>query len=495
MKKAAAKREGSGEGGLATVAGRLLFGLSTLILVGAVVGWNALGKPWGPGTSAALAYTLFALHMVLVVRRVSSMDPLVWTPFALLLFYFGEPVVIEWMNAPSLLRYDPWKVGNAAYVDRGFAGSVLAFVSFLWGIHLAGVRPLADDPRREPERDRGLATASVLFMLGALAMVLVGIAIVGPGTVFGYYSDWWDAKMLGADQRWIDMGLVFANAGVFALLACDEPNARWRRWFAYLSMPLLMIIAIQKGDRTGLIALGVGAGWCYTQRIARLRWAPVLAAAFAALIAMPVIGEWRAQRSLEESKRAGVYELLGDSFYNMGSSVNALVMTLELVPSQQGYAWGSSFRAAVLQAVPNLAPTKGKEWATSGKLEDAPSTWLTWIVNPWWAATGGGYGFSMPAEWYFNFGMPGLVLGMALVGWGMTRARNGARRSSLALVWSATLFAATTIWVRNIVGYALKVAVWPIIGLWLIHRLLMLLRGRAARRPPQVAAASHPLTP
>ena len=79
---------------------------------------------------------------------------------------------------------------------------------------------------------------------------------------------------------------------------------------------------------------------------------------------------------------------------------------------------------------------------------------------------------------------------VAFTGFGMARVRNNARNSSLALVWSATLFAGVTIWVRNIVGYALKVAVWPIIGLWLIQRLVVMIRGRAMRRPAQLASAS-----
>jgi hypothetical protein len=472
-----------------------MFGLGTLFLTGAVLFWNDLGKPWGPGFSAALAYSAFGLHLVLLFRRLSPMDPLVWTPFALLLFYFGEAVVIEWLGFTAVYGYDPWQAGNESYLDRGFAASVLAVVAFLWGMHLAGVRTLADDPRKRPMPDRSLGAAALLFTIGSLGMVALGIAIVGPSAVFGLYSDWWDSKLLGADQRWIDIGLVFANAGVFALLASDEPGARWRRWFAYSLMPLLMVLAIQKGDRTGLIALGVGAGWCYTQRIARVRWAPVAALAFVALIVMPVIAEWRTQRSLEQTKRAGVYELLGSSLYNMGTSVNALVYTLELIPAQKGYAWGATFQHAFLQAIPNFSLQKGKEWAQSD-IEDTPSTWITWVINPLWAATGGGYGYSMAAEWYYNFGLAGLSLGSALTGFVMARVRNKARNSSLALVWSASLFAGVSIWSRNIVGHPLKVAVWPIIGIWVVHRLLLLLRGRARRRSGELAApAPEPSRP
>jgi hypothetical protein len=167
---------------------------------------------------------------------------------------------------------------------------------------------------------------------------------------------------------------------------------------------------------------------------------------------------------------------------------------MEVVPAQKSYAWGGTLWGAALQAVPNFGFTKGKEWARLD-IEDTPSTWITWILNPIWASTGGGYGYSMAAEWYYNFGLAGVVLGMALTGWVTTRLRNNARTSSLALLASATVLAGVAIWSRNIIGHPLKVAVWPVIGVWAIHRFLLLLRSRGASRPSELNPAPGPLTP
>jgi oligosaccharide repeat unit polymerase len=383
--------------------------------------------------------------------------------------------------------YDQWGGGNAAFVARGYCASLLSFVTLLWGIQLAGVRPLQGSPRRDSGMDRSLATSALIFALGSLALVGFGVALVGPSTVFGIYQDWWDAKALGADQRFIDIGLVFSFSSVFALIATDEPGARWRRWFAYVAALIVATMAVQKGDRSVLIALGIGTGWCYTQRIGRLRWVTVLAAATVAMVFMPVIVEWRAHRSVEESRNTSAYELLGKSIYSMGSSANALVFTLEFIPATRGYHWGGTFRHTLLTGIPNFGLSKGKEWAR-GSIEDTPSNWLSRIISPGWYARGGGYGYSMAAEWYYNFGFPGLVLGMTLVGWGLARARNASFRSSLALVWSACLFAGVAVWVRNTSGTPFKVAVWPVIGLFVIDRLLRLLRGRSRRSRVPVAA-------
>jgi hypothetical protein len=355
--------------------------------------------------------------------------------------------------------------------------------AFLAGVDLSGVSNLNTAPPQGTGRDHSLAAPALLFTIGAIIMTAVGIAIVGPSTVFGLYHEWWDSKYLGADQRFVDTGLMLTGAGVYALLASDDPSARWRRWFAYTILAACLMIALSKGDRTAMVTIGVGAGWCFTQRVRRLRWTPVLVAAFIGIVAFPVIREWRAERSLEASKRASVGQLLGESVYSLGNAINAVILTVDLVPEHNPYGMGRTFRAAAVAAVPNLGLTKGASWKQKD-VEDSPSAWLTWLVNPYWASTGGGYGFAMAAEWHYNFGLLGVLFGTVFTGFGVTRVRNACRRSSLALVWSATLFAGISIWLRNVVGFALKVAVWPVVGLWLIHRAMLLLRGRARSRPP-----------
>jgi oligosaccharide repeat unit polymerase len=248
------------------------------------------------------------------------------------------------------------------------------------------------------------------------------------------------------------------------------------------------VIAIQKGDRTGLISLGVGTGWCYSQRIGRLRWPPVVAVAFVVLMVLPVIREWRSERNLDESARSSMIELLSETFYAQGSSVSAIVYTVDLIPKYKPYEWGSTFWYAAINAVPNIGLTKGKAWATREGLDSNPAGWITAMLAPDWFASGGGYGFAMAAEWYFNFGMVGVWLGMALIGFLTSVVRNASPRSSLALVWSATFFAAVAIWIRNILGFPLKVALWPIIGLFVIRWMVLTLSGR--RR--SAAAAVQP---
>jgi len=478
-------------GGLPILAGRVLFGLAALSLYALSLFWYSVGEPFGPGVACGLAFGVFGLHLALGYGRLAALDPLVWVPISILMFYFGTPVVIEWLGLPVRGGYDTLEVGNILIINRGYCVALFALTSLIWGIHLAGIRRVDSAPRRDETMDRSLGPAALLYALGALGMVAFGIALVGPSTVFGLYEDWWYAKLEGgADERFIDMGTIFAYAGVFALLATDEPRARWRRYLAYAAAAGIAFVTIQKGDRSGLVALSVGAGWVYSQRVGRLRWQWVALAAAVGLLAMPVIGEWRAQRRLDESQQSTTRELLGKSLVNMGSAVNSIHFTVDLIPKTKDYYWGGTFRYALLSAIPNITFTRGK-WFARGSIEDTPSNWLTSIISPTWYGNRGGHGFSMAAEWYYNFGFAGVWLGMALCGFLLARVRNAANRSSLMLVFSATLFAGMAIWVRNVLGAPLKIMIWPVIGLFVIDRMLRLLRGRAAR-PRAMGAGPEP---
>jgi oligosaccharide repeat unit polymerase len=410
---------------------------------------------------------------------VSPFDPIVWLPIAMLLFYFGRAFLIAWFGIVPLNGYDPWRTGGLPWVERGYLTSLLCVAGALAGIHLAGIRRMTRVDVEAPG-DPAFESAATLFAIGSLVMVAVGVAIAGPSTVFGFYDQWYAAKHGSVDQRFIDMGIPFAQASAVALIASTARSARRRRIVAFLLFAFVCFVALAKGDRTSVIAFGVGAGWVFTQRVARVRWPIVAALGIGAMALMPIIGEYRVSKTLVDTKRSGTAELVSRTVGEMGQSASAIVYTEKLVPAKQGHIYGASFLLAAYEIIPNLGLSK--RWRTENwPLSWNPSYWLAWTLDPNYAAGGGGFGFSMAAEWYYNFGIVGVWLGGVLVGFFVARARNNASSSPLALVWSATLFAAASIWVRNIVGYPLRVALWPLFGLWVIYRVTRALGPRPRR--------------
>jgi O-antigen polysaccharide polymerase Wzy len=455
--------------------GRVIFGVASFSLFGIVQSWNGLGSPWGPAGSAEIAIVLFAVHVFLVRRRVGALDPAIWLPVCMLMFYFGIPISLEFIfKTPPVAGYDAWEIGASPNLARGYALALLTTVSFICGLYFAGFKDLSRGPEESAKVDRSLVVPAYIMTYGALVMIVFGIALVGPSVVFGIYGDWWIAKASGVDSRFIDMGIVFAGAGTFALLASSEPNRPVRRYFALAVVLVLSVINIEKGARAALVVIGLGAGWCYTQRVRRIGWGPVLIATFVMLIALPAMREWRKDRSLEESTQTSVRDLIGAAVYGMGETSNVYGYTMDLIPSRKKFDYGYSFASAALRAIPNFGLTPGKSWGEVS-VEHHPANWITNELNPSWFAEGGGYGYAMGAEFYFNFGITGVLLGLIFWGYLTGRIRNAAGLSPMRLVASALFFANTSLFVRNILGAPLRAFLWPLLGLMILRAALSLL--------------------
>src|SRR5215469_5612582 len=198
------------EGDVPIVAGSVLFGFAAVILYIAAQFWQELGIQAGPPVFAVFAFLLFSIHVGLIFRRCNAMDPLIWIPVSMLFFYFGMPVSVELLHDPYLPGYDAWQLGFSPNLGRGFCMALLTLVAFLWGVYLGGVKDLSGGAKRDLKPDESLVLPGMALLGGGLAMVAVGIAIVGPSTVFGLYANWWYAKTYGADPRLLDIGLIFA---------------------------------------------------------------------------------------------------------------------------------------------------------------------------------------------------------------------------------------------------------------------------------------------
>ncbi len=322
-------------------------------------------------------------------------------------------------------------------------------------------------------------------------MVANGVAMVGPSVVFGFYDVWWGAKTAGADARFVDIGLVFAMSGVFALLASHDRRQPAHKLAAYTVALALALMFIQKGARGSLISFGVGAGWCYSQRVRRVHFVPVLAVATIAILMLPVLRVFRTTKQIGSMAEVPIQELAGASVYEMGSSVMIYGYVLDLVPSQQSYVYGMSFVRSFVDAIPNLGLTPGKSFSVEG-IEYSPANWITAQLSPGWWATGGGFGFTMGGEFYYNFGLLGVLVGLLFLGWLTAKIRNASQESALRLVASALFFAGMAVWVRNVLGAPLRTMLWPVVALLVLRSLVQLLGRRSGRARGIAAPAAGP---
>lgn len=452
----------AGLGAVPRALGLFLFGTCSVVLAIVAWLWEDLGTPWGAGVSAAVAYGIFTLHLTLSRRVLNPFDPVIWIPGLMLLFYFGMPVAIELLGDPSFQTYDAWKLGEPPKLAQGAVAGLLTLVAYLFGIYLAGPRNLSDDPRVRNERWRSLTGPGISLIGLGYAMLLFGLAIAGPSLVFGDYAQFKAVQdFAAADLRFFNIGLLFIPAGVFAVLASHSRARRGWTWLALGALIPVTIVLLATGDRGGLSALAFSTGWVFSQRVRRIGFGPVIAGFVIAFLLMPMIKQFREYKDLPElAKGLNPRHLAAMTFYEMGSTLQIFCYTLEYIPERKPYDLGLTVVNPLIELIPNVGFTVGRS-VVLDPLEHGPGRWITSTVRPDIYAEGGGLAYAVGAEWYFNFGFTGILLGMAALGFLTTAVRNRSRDGPLWLVWSALFFGGMALLTRNTLAYPLRSVVWP----------------------------------
>ena len=433
--------------------------------------WSSGDQFWGPGVSTLVAWGLVALHTLSCRRNLNAFDPTVWVPVLMLLFYMGLPISIHLFGVGN---YDSWGLGVPPRLYQAFAIALLCIVAFILGTHLAGFRDLSGVlPDAEPE-PRSIRIPAICLLWGGFAMLLVGIAVTGAELLFGDYSTMRTAHATGtSDMRLVGTGQIFAQAGIFGVLASHNPRRKTMTRVALLLAALLALLMIETGDRGGLGALVFGTGWIYSLRVRRVPSWSVVGGFLVAFLMLPVLGEYRKYGDAKDSEQKTVAELMSESFYEMGGTINAFCYTIQHIPRNKPYDWGLSYVSQILDQVPNFGLQVGGQKSPLSTIEHSPSNWLTRTASPAkFYLTSARYGYAMGAEWYFNFGLSGVLVGMTLTGWVTGRFRNSARNNPFWLTVSALYISMMMLLVRNSIGFPIRTMLWPLVGMFAIYAMI-----------------------
>jgi hypothetical protein len=127
----------------------------------------------------------------------------------------------------------------------------------------------------------------------------------------------------------------------------------------------------------------------------------------------------------------------------------------------------------ILNGIPNFRGKVGNRILSFDPLEYDPSKWVTWTASPnKYYNAGGGFGYAVGAEWYFNFGFPGVFFGMIWMGWLTAFMRNRSRKNTMWLIVACLYFGLLVTVVRNDIGYPLRTMMWPLVGYWILNFIL-----------------------
>jgi hypothetical protein len=135
-----------------------------------------------------------------------------------------------------------------------------------------------------------------------------------------------------------------------------------------------------------------------------------------------------------------------------------------LVPGRESFWYGRSYAQAIVHIIPYLS---GKMWIYLGV---SPSVWLTYTH---FGPESSGTGFSISAEGYLNFGLPGVFIHMAIIGIVLRRiyARFATMTSPANTLIFIVAYGLFMITVRNHVNLLITPIFRIIVVAWLLKSL------------------------
>jgi hypothetical protein len=352
----------------------------------------------------------------------------------------------------------------------------LGLLSFLFGYELAAPkRRIYNRSKQKKIPTIGWTIAGTTLMLLALIIHLAFIFGIGVRTwlMEGYevyihmerYSEYY--------RLWrIQFHIFSLGFGVYITSVALRYGRLFRGKFGIAFFSIYLALLVLEGGRTQMITHGMILLLVRHFIIKPVKLKSLIIIAICALMAFSAIkvvrsvAAFNVPKMIEELSHA---RELGethwyDSLVEMGASVNTVNLTTMLVPGREPYWHGRSYVQAIVHIFPYMSSLLGPYLGAS------PSWWLTLTHYGRGAA---GTGFSIAAEGYLNFGLPGVFIHMAIMGVILRRlyvrfVNTGSAVNTLIFIVAYGLFMIT---VRNHVNLLVSPLVKIIIIAWLLKSL------------------------
>lgn len=442
---------------------RWLRGLALLAVGGilSLLASNSRPSPFAMG--AVPAFLIWLACLVVVVRELRPSGLLSFPATYLLLlgvFHLGLVVPLALGVQP---RFDEdWL--HSGSMSKSLILVALASACFALGVVAGGREGGGKSPGGAPILVRPLVTGGLLW--AAVGAILFWRGSDSLGVLRMSYDDYWTTIEV-SDPRAFGTGLMFLVSG--AMVAAAGAS---RRLMGYLAVGLALALApiFVKGFRGIPLTAGITFMVVWYGKNPRVATRVALIGCAFALVAVPVIRLSREAAIAPVATpvtKANPFEF----FTEAGGSLRPLVETLQAIDSGKQRLWmGRSYALAAARVVPNVSLRW--EAAVDEEATLTPDQWVSRRADDW------KIGFSGVAEPYLNFGLAGVVLYFAVLGFLLVRADALANRSPY---WCAVVAAtqAALLWtVRNDVMALIRTAAWSaavVLAIQAVVRMLPLL--------------------
>jgi oligosaccharide repeat unit polymerase len=327
---------------------------------------------------------------------------------------------------------------------------------------------------------RNLATGLVIASAVALAIVILRFGNVLAYSRFALFFQ-------SGDPRFLSLFFFLAPSAALALVTTARTPTQKRA--SYVFGACILLVALLSGNRSwALFPLLVGAVlWVKLGR--RIPLIVALSASAGILLLIPTISMVRnlgtyEQLSLKDFELSQQQSSILDALTEMGSTLNALAVTVQYIPDEEPYRFGQPLYQYLKMAIPNFGLSASLEYDRevlyqrlisdpSADLELQPGDWASWKIIPGSFVAGAGTGFSGIADPYFSFGYAGvcvwfIVLGAFLAKMDMVDIRLNYKW----LIFSSLFYWHLLVSCRNTLGIFTKPAslVLCVLAIWIAVR-------------------------
>lgn len=373
----------------------LFIGFSIFFVIVLINGFYHV-SPQGIGL-IALFYLLLS---ILINTKIFGLSLIEGTQFFLLLLFLFHFGVILALFIPGVNWEFLFKFLEGNNEEFAISLALLSLVIFEIGVGLAYLLfPRKNGNRRDLEDLR----LSLLLPLAFISAILLVFMAFKYGFFKLTYSESWFLRRY-LNTRWFGIAL---NAFVLTSLISISGL---KRNYAVIALVLLLLSVTPLflfGFR-GFFIMTLLVGVILVEKKGRIsisRLGPIF---LALLLIIPVI---KAKRNKDTKKVEGLGPVPVMAIIEMGGTLRTLVRTVDYMEDGEPLWMGKSYLMGFKHIPPNLFIFKRRE-----KEILHPSSWITLISDPVIYMSGGGWGYSIVAEAYLNFGLFGILIIFLLLG-------------------------------------------------------------------------------